>query len=131
MLVPLTTAVHRAIKAEDTPDIRRAEGIALALLGAEDLPDIVVAEGATWDRTDTPCILGRTAIEKTRASLPTPSDIWLEEVVHHGKAAAVSGRYSPDGTEIRLFCHVIRFSSATAHEIAQMVSFERIEPKNV
>jgi hypothetical protein len=130
MLLSPATEVHRRPGSGNAPETRLAEDIALALLGAGGLPDVALADAATWDRTDSPCTVGRRAIETARAALPVPYAVWLDEVVSHGKAGAVSGRYSPDGREIRLFCHVIRFTSASAQEIAQLVSFERIEKRN-
>jgi hypothetical protein len=118
------TEVRRSADGGGSPTGRLVEDIALALLGAGGWPDVALAEAATWDRTGSPCIVGRAAIEASRRAVAAPAEVRIEEVVSHGRAGAVSGRYSPDGRSLRLFCQVIRFTGAEAREIAQLVSFE-------
>ena len=102
---------------------QQIEDIALALLGVGDLADTSLTEGATWDRSDG-AVTGRHAIQARRAALPRCDSVQLEQVVSHGKAGTASGYVTRTGQGTRLFCHVIRFTSAKAGQIAQIVSFE-------
>jgi hypothetical protein len=104
-------------------DIARAEDIALALMGAGPLSRDLIAEDATWERSDNVPAAGRAAIVKTFETLIAPDTITVDQVVAQGKAASVSGRLTR-GTQSRIFCHVIRHTTAEATEIAQIVSFE-------
>ncbi|THD75857.1 nuclear transport factor 2 family protein [Thalassobius vesicularis] len=117
------TQVIRSSDCENSPRNQRVEQIALALLGAGDLPDSVLSEGAVWDRNGG-AISGRAAIQTLRATLPRCEEIRVDQVVSHGKAGTASGTLRRPGQRDRLFCHVIRFTSTAASEIAQIVSFE-------
>lgn len=115
------TEVRRSADCGNSPKNARAEAIALALMGVGALPDAELAEAASWDGPDG-AVSGRAAI-RARAKTQGADLIRIEEVVTHGRAGTVSGRVTR-GTETRMFCHVIRFTSAAAREIAQVVSFE-------
>jgi hypothetical protein len=123
------TRITRGPDCETTAKSLRIEEIALALMGAGDLPDGYLSEGAVWDRTEG-AISGRSAIQKTRATLPRCDTIRIEQVVSHGKAGTASGVVTRPGQGTRLFCHVIRFTSPAAQTVAQVVSFEHAERKN-
>jgi hypothetical protein len=117
------TRVARMPGCGNSPKSQRAEEIALALMGVGALESTMLAEGASWDRFGTG-ITGRDAI--AGALRDTPRHDWIEisDVVTHGKAGSVSGRLQRDGEAPRIFCHVIRFTSASAGTIAQIVSFD-------
>ena len=115
--------ITRSPDCANSPKNQRVEDIALALLGVGDLPDTALSEGAVWDRAGG-SISGRTAIQTARATLPACQDIRVDQVVSHGKAGTASGVVVRAGEGARLFCHVIRFTSATAQQVAQIVSFE-------
>lgn len=115
------TDVRRSADCGKSPTSTRAEGIALALMGVGALDHALLAEAATWDRPEG-AVTGRAEI--CAAATAQKADlIRIEQVVTHGRAGSVSGRVTRRG-ETRLFCHVIRFTSASAQEIAQLVSFE-------
>ncbi len=113
--------VIRAPDCANAPKNQRAEDIALALFGAGDLPEDMIAQNAVWDRAGG-AVSGREAI---RAAIAPDGieRIAVDQVVTHGRAGSVSGRITR-GSQTRLFCHVIRFSSASARQIAHIVSFE-------
>ena len=113
--------VIRAADCHNSPKNQRAEDIALALFGVGTLPEDQIAEGAVWDRPGG-AVSGRAAILAAIAPEGI-TRIAADQVVTHGKAGSVSGRVTRAG-ETRLFCHVIRFTSASARQIAQLVSFE-------
>lgn len=114
------TEVIRSADCGNSPKNARAEDIALALMGVGDLPADLVAEGVTWERP-TGAITGR---DRVLAAVETGlTRVEVDQVVTHGKAGSVSGRLTRDG-ETRLFCHVIRFTTATQKQIGQLVSFE-------
>lgn len=114
------TEVSRSQDCGRSPKNARAEEIALALMGVGDLPPGILAEAASWERPEG-AVMGREAILNARA---TDLDrVEVEQVVTHGKAGSVSGRFTKAG-ETRLFCHVIRFTSASANQVGQLVSFE-------
>lgn len=115
------TEVRRSAECGNSPKNARAEAIALALMGVGDLDADALAEAASWDRPGG-ALSGRAAI-LAAAGAEHADLIRVEQVVTHGRAGSVSGRVTR-GTETRLFCHVIRFTSAAAREIAQLVSFE-------
>ena len=100
-----------------------AEDIALALMGAGPLQNDMFAADATWQRGQDAPAAGRSAILKVFETLTVPDTITVDQVVSHGKAASVSGRLTR-GPQSRIFCHVIRHTSADALKIAQIVSFE-------
>jgi len=114
--------VIRSGDCANSPKNARAEEIALALMGVGELPDTLLAENAVWDGAGG-ALSGRDAIRAACAQLPEAEKIRVEQVVTHGKAGSVSGRITRGG-ETRLFCHVIRFTSTTARQIAHLVSFE-------
>ncbi|MCB1336291.1 MAG: hypothetical protein KDK10_02130 [Maritimibacter sp.] len=120
------TEVRRSTDRGTSPENARAEAIALALMGVGTLEADALAEAASWDRPEG-AFSGRAAI-CARAEAQRADLIRIEEVVTHGRAGTVSGRVTR-GTETRLFCHVIRFTTASAHEIAQLVSFEHPVPR--
>ena len=98
-----------------------AQELALALMGDCPLSSGAIAEGATWQKGSA-TLIGREAI--VGAIKPTATVITIDEIVTHGKAAAVSGKMRDDSEQTRLFCHMIRFTSASACQVASIVSFE-------
>ncbi|MEZ5769661.1 MAG: hypothetical protein R3D80_19915 [Paracoccaceae bacterium] len=116
------TEVRRSADCGSSPKNARAEGIALALMGVGALPAEMLAEAASWDRPGG-AVTGRAAILGAVAGTAPADLIRVEQVVTHGRAGSVSGRVTR-GSETRAFCHVIRFTTAAAREIAQLVSFE-------
>lgn len=114
------TRVFASNHGADSPKDAMAQEIALALMGVGALPKHLLAEAATWQRPDR-AVTGRAEI---LAAVETGLDrVEVEQVETHGKAGSVSGRLVRGG-EARLFCHVIRFTTANAKQIAQLVSFE-------
>ena len=116
--------VIRAPAGRGSAAAARAEEIALALMGAGALAPEHLLEGAAWERGEGRALVGRAAILAALGTQPAPERIVVEQVVTHGKAGSVAGRLTRPGAPPRLFCHLIRFSSASAHEVAQLVSFE-------
>ncbi|WP_407492103.1 hypothetical protein [Pseudooceanicola sp. MF1-13] len=106
----------------NSPKNAAAQDIALALMGAGALPPEVLADSAVWQRPSG-ALTGRkpilTALRRTKA----PDRIEVDQVVTHGKSGSVSGRYWT-ADEVRLFCHVLQFTSAAMRSLAQIVSFE-------
>lgn len=98
-----------------------AEEIALALMGARALKPERIAEGANWQK-GSKSLIGRNAI--VEAAQLFPRDITINEIVSHGKAAAVSGKARDARGRTHLFCHMIRFTNASAGQVASIVSFE-------
>ena len=115
------TEIRRSSDCGNSPKNARAEEIALALMGVGALEEALIAEAASWDRPSG-AVTGRAEITAAAAA-ETADLIRVEQVVTHGRAGSVSGRVTRDGST-RLFCHVIRFTSASAKQIAQLVSFE-------
>ncbi len=105
----------------NSPKNARAEAIALALMGVGTLAQDALAEAATWDFAGG-AVTGRDAI-RARAAAQSADTIAIDQVVTHGRGGSVSGRVTRGG-DTRLFCHIVRFTSAAAREIAQLVSFE-------
>lgn len=114
--------VIRAPGCESGPETATAEAVALAVMGVGALPGDRLAESAVWDGAHG-ALAGRAAIGAALAAVAPADRIRIEQVVTHGRAGSVSGRITR-GTETRLYCHVIRFTSATRDEVAQIVSFE-------
>ncbi|WP_417257844.1 hypothetical protein [Celeribacter sp.] len=123
----MQTQVRRSAKAAIAPESEAVEQIALALMGVGTLPEARLAVTATWDRSDAPCAVGRDVIVAALADNEAPVSITIDQVVTHGKAGTVSGRLTRDGSGTHLFCHIIRFTTAQCHDIAQLVSFEQRE----
>lgn len=98
-----------------------AQEIALALMGAGTLASDMIAEGATWQK-GADALIGRDAI--LGAVALCSGHITVDEVVTHGKAAAVSGKLRDAQGQAHLFCHMIRYTNASATQIASIVSFE-------
>ena len=115
------TQVTRSPDCGNSPRNARAEEIALALMGVGAVPDIAIAEAATWDFAGG--AVTRQAAIRARAAGQSADAITVDQVVTHGRGGSVSGRVTRNG-DTRLFCHVIRFTSAAARDIAQLVSFE-------
>ena len=114
---------HDAPPAPDTAETR-AEALALALMGAGAMDQAMLSPDATWQCGDAPVMVGRGAILAALGALRPPRKIYIEQVVTQGKAGTVSGRLVTDTGRARLFCHVIRYTSAAAQQIAQIVSFD-------
>lgn len=102
----------------------RAQDIALALMGAGTLDPSHLAGDAVWERPGG-AVAGRTMIIRALRRVTAPDRIAVDQVVTHGRSGSVSGRMWLAEDE-RLFCHVLRFSSAARRDIAQMVSFEHV-----
>lgn len=117
------TEIRRSSDCGNSPKNARAEEIALALMGVGTLEAGLLAEAASWERPGG-AVTGREEIlARVREAVGTADLIRVEQVVTHGRAGSVSGRITR-GETTRLFCHVIRFTSASAKQIAQIVSFE-------
>ncbi|MEC7762244.1 MAG: hypothetical protein VX874_10085 [Pseudomonadota bacterium] len=117
------TRIARSPDCGNSPKNTKTEEIALALMGVGALDADLLAEGASWDRFGKGHT-GRDAIRAAQAQTPGHEWIEISEVVSHGKAGSVSGRLQRAGEPPRIFCHVIRFTSASAKQIAQIVSFD-------
>lgn len=117
------TRVARSPDCGNSPKNQKTEAIALALMGVGTLSDDMIAEGASWDRFGTG-LTGRGAIRKAHEATPAHDWIEISEIVSHGKAGSVSGRLQRVGEAPRIFCHVIRYTSASARQIAHIVSFD-------
>lgn len=116
--------------ADGTPSLKEAgaQQIALALMGVGALDPLSLAQNAVWDGLGG-ARAGRAAIGAALAEIAPPDKIRIEQVVTHGKAGSVSGRITRAGTT-RLYCHVIRFTSAAQTQVAQIVSFEHAGGKH-
>lgn len=106
-----------------SPKYQTTETIALALMGVGELPGDMIAENAVWDSVSG-AVTGRAAICAAQSKLPAADLIEVKEVVTHGKAGSVSGRVTRKDGRTRLFCHVIRYTSAAGQQIAQLVTIE-------
>ena len=99
----------------------RAKEICLGLFGADAMPDHVLSDSVTWQNGD--CVLiGQDAVLTSIKKLAR-SSVKIEDVVTHGKAAAVSGRLITNQGPF-LFCHMIKFTNTSAKQIASIVSFK-------
>jgi hypothetical protein len=114
--------VIRAQDCENSPKNATAEEIALALMGVGELSGDRLAENAVWDGAHG-AVSGRAAIGAALGRVAPADRIRVEQVVTHGRAGSVSGRITRTG-QTRLYCHVIRFTSAAQAQVAQIVSFE-------
>lgn len=114
--------VIRSPDCGNSPKNALAEDIALALMGVGELPETLLAPDAVWDRASG-ALSGRDTIAAAVAAITPPDRIRVEQVATHGRAGSVSGRITRGG-ETRLYCHVIRFTSPAARQVAQLVSFE-------
>lgn len=99
----------------------KVKEISLGLLGAGEMPDGVLSDCVTWQNGES-VLVGQAAVIASARKIAHRS-VTIEEVVTHGKAAAVSGRLL-SATGPKLFCHMIKFTSTSAQEIASIVSFE-------
>lgn len=125
--MPSAPSVSGADTAQ-SPQSARAQDIALALMGAGALDAGLLAENAVWERPSG-AVSGRVAITRALRATPAPTRIDVDQVVTHGKSGSVSGRYWRADNDERLFCLVLRFTSATCTTLAQIVSFEhRVTP---
>lgn len=115
----------RSAECDATPEAEQAEAIALALMGVGQLAPETFAEAASWERgAPLPAAVGREAILDVIACLAPPERIELSQIATHGKAGSVAGRILRPGAPPRLFCHLIRYTSAETREVAQLISFE-------
>jgi hypothetical protein len=113
-----------------SPNALIAEEVSLGLLGARELAPALLAENITWQNGESSVIIGRSSV-KSAVKLKNLRKVQVEDIVTHGMAAAVSGRLFRDDHDARLFCHMIKFTSASAQEIASIVSFEhRLKGEN-
>lgn len=99
----------------------KAKEISLGLLGAGALPKDVLSDSVTWQNGGS-VFVGQEAV-LAKIAETSASSIKIEDIVTHGKAAAVSGRLTSE-TGPKLFCHMIKFTSASAKQIASIVSFQ-------
>ena len=98
-----------------------ARELALALMGERSLLPDAISDGATWQKGAS-TLIGREAI--LEGAEPATATVTIDEIVTHGKAAAVSGNLRDQSGQTRLFCHMIRFTNASANQVASIVSFE-------
>ncbi len=99
---------------------RSAEAIALGLLGVCELPVEGLSANATW-QNGSDVLVGRAAISAAICAKRL-IEVRIEDVVSHGKAAAVSGRLITNSGPY-LFCHMIKYTNASAKHVASIVSF--------
>ncbi len=119
----------RAADCGHSPKTAKAEAIALALMGIGDIAPDQLAEGASWERGGPlPPAVGREAILAALVDISPPARIEVAQIATHGKAGSVAGRVTRPGHPPRLFCHLIRYTSASAREVAQLISFEHPGP---
>ena len=104
-----------------TTTTERAKDISLGLLGAAEMPIGMLSDNVTWQNGDR-VLIGHAAVLASVGDSP-PLSVTIDDVVTHGKAAAVSGRLVAD-TGPRLFCHMIKFTNSSAKKIASIVSFQ-------
>jgi hypothetical protein len=116
-----TSTVERGAACGSSPKARKAADVALGLMGACTLAADAFADAVSWQNGGT-ALIGRDAIFK--AVKRAEADIRIDEIVTHGKAAAVSGQVRRTGQPAALFCHMIRFTSASAKQVASVISFE-------
>lgn len=116
-----TSNVERGAACGSSPKAKKAAGVALGLMGACGLSSDDFADAVSWQKGGT-ALIGRDAIFK--AVKRAEADIRIDEIVTHGKAAAVSGQVRRKGQPAALFCHMIRFTSASAKQVASVISFE-------
>lgn len=117
------TQVTRSADCANSPKNARAEDIALAIMGVGRLDPALLAENAVWERPGG-ALTGPDAISTALAGIAPSQQIAVTQVMTHGKSGSVLGtRMDQDGAK-HLFCHVIKFSSAAAKQVAQIVSFE-------
>jgi hypothetical protein len=93
-------------------------------MGAGTLDPSLLAEDAVWERPGG-AVAGRALILRALRRVTAPERVTVDQVVTHGRSGSVSGRMWLAGDE-KLFCHVLRFSSAARQDIAQLVSFEHV-----
>ncbi|WP_353336743.1 nuclear transport factor 2 family protein [Pseudooceanicola nitratireducens] len=105
-----------------------AQDIALALLGAGTVDPSTFAADAQWQRPDG-VLTGRAQITNALTALTPPASITVEQVVSQGRTASVSGRVRLSPSDARLFCIVLRFTSAACRDLAQIVSFDHRLPR--
>jgi len=117
-----TTSVRVTLgKAIDaSPKTVCAQSIALGLMGAGNLDPNALAADVTWQKGRDVAV-GDQAV---RAAITgdTLLSVRVDETVLHGKAAAVSGQFTTHHG-VHLFCHMIKFTSASAKQVASIVSF--------
>lgn len=123
----MQTRIKRSGPGTGTAKDARTEEIALALMGAVPVDLTLFAEAAGWQNGPNGAAMGRARIVEKIAAARDPDEISVEQVVSHGKAGSVAGRVVRGG-EPYLFCHVIRYDTAAAGKVVQVVSFERAEP---
>jgi len=116
-----TSTVERGTACGSSPKAKKAADIALGLMGASALLSDDFAEAVSWQKGGA-ALIGQDAIFK--AAKQTGADIRIDEIVTHGKAAAVSGQVRRMGQPAALFCHMIRYTSASAKQVASVISFE-------
>lgn len=99
-----------------------AEELALGIMGVAELKTGLLSDSVTWQNGREGALMGRDSISN---AIVTRSDrsVIVDEIVTHGNSAAVSGRIRSE-TGTRLFCHMIKYTSASAKQVASIVSFE-------
>ncbi|MGI3170404.1 hypothetical protein ACRARG_14740 [Pseudooceanicola sp. C21-150M6] len=115
--------VIRSADCANSPKNAAAEELGLALSGAQPLLREALSDGVIWDRSGT-SLSGVEAVASTAEAVTPPLRIRIEQVVTHGKSAAVSGRVWTAPGQALLFCHMIRYTSAAQRQVAQIVSFD-------
>lgn len=118
-----TTAIRTARRDGITrsPEADFAQTVALGLMGVEGLSPDALAANVTWQK-GSKVLVGDIAARNAISAQGLRS-VHIDEVVVHATAAAVSGRLITEGRP-RLFCHMIKFTSASARQVASVVSFE-------
>ncbi|SFK06598.1 hypothetical protein [Celeribacter neptunius] len=101
--------------------------MALAFLGIGTLAPSSLSETASWDRTGHDSMVGRAEILAAMPGITAPVSVTVTQIVSEGKAATITGRLTRDGIGVALFCLVLRFTSPTRDQIAQVVGFEQAE----
>ena len=118
-------SVERSTDCGNSPRNTTAEEIGLAFCGAVEMPAGMMSDTTLWRCADGSELVGDHAVEEGLDALTPPRRVVVDSVVTHGRAGAVSGRIEPARGKTHLFCHVLRFTSASGRSLAEVTTFER------
>jgi hypothetical protein len=119
------TDIQRSADCGNSPKNKAAEDLAVGLETGQ-LDGSLLADGFRWRGGDGERAASPEEAEALLRKRPAPASLTIDNVTSHGKVAAVSGTAIHAGRNEQ-FAHFIRFTSASAKQVAEIESFRKLE----
>lgn len=81
------------------------------------------SEDLVWERSLEETVRGRDELVLKLSNRPSPSTIFIEHAISHGRVGAASGEVTLGGGQKRRFSHILEFTNTKANCVAVVKSY--------